>query len=500
LVRGDDEILHRNVRMVDPPATLREQLETHFEWLAVYAEGRTFPLLLDEIELEENGRKTLIGLQGDKGFRIWRVGSHSCTDGEILLELSGGFGAERQSVRLIPRTSAADLARDVELARLVRANEIAKEIEQDFVSMKTVRVSLNEHNGRMAQILIEAPNKKQTAVLADVTNSLTPENLLASAFLWLERLNARRKKPVEGVWIVGEKKQARALRRLHTVLNRNAKAVVTILESLDGSLKPLDEWTLSALWREKPKKLSIPSEVRGSRSIGVIVDINPDKIDTIRSQQGETARFLGLPFSRVRTVAGRERAWFGVGRERRSLTPDNLEDLETLAGELDKFRRADPPNPRHDYYRASPELWLESILKRDIRKLDGNLILSPIYNQFRSSTDKIDLLALRKDGRLVVIELKTSPDREMVFQAADYWRKIELQRRRGVLAKARLFGDLEIKDDPTLVYAVAPALSFHRDFEFFARNLAPEIELWRFELREDWRREIKVIARHEYRG
>ena len=98
-----------------------------------------------------------------------------------------------------------------------------------------------------------------------------------------------------------------------------------------------------------------------------------------------------------------------------------------------------------------------------------------------------------------MIELKTSPDREAVFQAADYWRKIELQRRKGILAKARLFGDLDIKDEPTLVYVVAPALSFHHRFEYFARMLSPEIELWRFELQEDWRNEIKVIARHEYR-
>ena len=83
----------------------------------------------------------------------------------------------------------------------------------------------------------------------------------------------------------------------------------------------------------------------------------------------------------------------------------------------------------------------------------------------------------------------------MVLQAADYWRKIELQRRRGVLAKARLFGDREILDEPALVYCVAPALSFHRDFEYFARKLAPEVELWRFELHEDWRREVKVIGR-----
>lgn len=485
--------------MVETPTPLSEILASHFEWLAVYAEGRTFPLRLDELEIEETSEKTLIGLHGEKGYRTWRVNDLAYEDGEVALDVSGSFGGERQTLRLIPRTSAVDLAREVEMARLVRANEIARLLETNFPAMKIVRVSLNEANGRTAQILIESRSKIQNAVLADVTDSLTPENLLASAFRWLDRMNARRKKPIQSVWIVAEKKQARALRRLHTLLEKNAKAVVTVIEISEDELSPLDEWTLSALWREKPKKLSIPSEVRASKNAASIVSMMPEKIDTIRSKQGETIRFHGLPFARVRSMMGRESAWFGTRKTRRPLTEDARRDLKLLIDEIDRFRRQDSPNPRHEHYRASPELWLESILKRDISRLDANLILSPIYNQFRSSTDKIDLLALRKDGRLVIVELKTSPDREMVFQAADYWRKIELQRRRGVLAKARLFGDREILDKPALVYAVAPALSFHGDFEYFAKKLNPEIELWRFELHEDWRREIKVISRLEYR-
>jgi hypothetical protein len=484
--------------MVEPAETLTELLATHFEWLAIYSEGRAFPLRADEIEIKESPEKTLIGLHGEKGFRTWRVHDLSREDGKISLSLSRNLGVERQTVRLIPRTPAAEFAKGVELARLVRANEIAKLVETKFPAFRVARVALNESNGRMANILVESPNKELTAVLADVTNGLTAENLLASAFLWLDRMSARRKKPVLSVWIVAERKQARALRRLHTLLRRGARSRVTIVEIADEKLNVLDEWPMSSVWREKPRKLSIPSEVRVSKTLGQIIAIDPDAIDTIRSKQGETARFQGLPFARIRTLMGRERSWFGVGKQRRPLT-ENIEDLAGLVDELDRFRRHDSPNPRHQFYRSSPELWLESVLKRDIRRLDANLVLSPIYNQFRSSTDKIDLLALRRDGRLVLIELKTSPDRQAVFQAADYWRKIELQRRRGVLAKARLFGDLEIKDEPTLVYIVAPALSFHHDFEYFARMLSPEIELWRFELHEDWRREIKVIARHEYR-
>ncbi|HEX9963184.1 MAG TPA: hypothetical protein VGB00_19790, partial [Pyrinomonadaceae bacterium] len=116
---------------------------------------------------------------------------------------------------------------------------------------------------------------------------------------------------------------------------------------------------------------------------------------------------------------------------------------------------------------------------------------------FRAERDKIDLLALRKDGRLVVIELKVAPDRAGVFQAADYWRKIELQRRKGNLQKAKLFGDSEIADAPALCYLAAPMLSFHKDSTFLAQTLAPEIEIYRFDLNENWRENLKVLRREK---
>ena len=95
----------------------------------------------------------------------------------------------------------------------------------------------------------------------------------------------------------------------------------------------------------------------------------------------------------------------------------------------------------------------------------------------------------------MIIELKVATDREMIFQAADYWRKIELQRRKGNLQKSKLFGDLEIADRPAIVYLVAPTLSFHRDFSFLARTISGEIEIHRFNLAENWRENLKVLER-----
>lgn len=482
---------------------LRELVESRHEWLLVREQGKTFPLERHEIEIAADGDKTHFGFLDDKGLHTWRLNDFSSdAAGEITIDVAGAFAQKRETMRLVPRISAAELSAEVELARLKKANEIAQLVAQNFPEAKLGRVALNVENGRLAQIEFETADKTPTAATADVTGKLTVETILASAMLWLDKLGLRKKKPVNDIWIICEKRQARNAQKLHALLNDRWKAKITVI-AIDRKpepprLVPLPKRKIRELWREKARKLTLPPANAPSKTSERIIGISPERIDIIYSRQGETLRFHGLPFARVRPLMGEEKAWFGVGRNRRILNGENWGDLREIATLLATNRACDAPNKRHDLYRIAPEAWLESILRRNIKLLDANVILSPIYNQFRSSNDKIDLLALRRDGRLVIIELKTQPDREMVLQAADYWRKIELQRRRGVLDAADLFDGREILDKPALIYLAAPAWSFHRDFEYFARALSREIELWRFELHENWREEIRVIARHNY--
>ena len=107
----------------------------------------------------------------------------------------------------------------------------------------------------------------------------------------------------------------------------------------------------------------------------------------------------------------------------------------------------------------------------------------------------VDMLALRRDGRLVVIELKVSEDASLVLQGADYWRRIEAYCRSGHVARARLFDDAPIADEAPLVYLVAPLLRFHRAFDTLARMILPDIEIYRFDINEDWRAGVRVARR-----
>ena len=482
---------------------LKDMLDAHHEWLIIHASGKSFSVQNTEIEITFERNKLLFAFLDEQGFQTWRIADVKTKGAEILLDLTRNFEKAREKIRLVPRVLARELSDSVELARLEKANKIAAIIKEFTPKTKLVRVELNKENGRFAQIIFENPNGKRMAVLADVTENLTPEFLLSTACLWLVRLQNRKKDPIETVWIAGEKKQAGKLQKLHALLRENWKARILIKEisrqcanaQSEQTVKNLPGLQIADLWRKKASEIKLAENARSSETAQKIIEFAPAEIDLIFSKHGETLRFNGLPFARVRRVFDQEKVWFGIERSRQILSENNFDELVELIEDLKNYRRFDSPNRRHALYQIASEAWLEAILRKNIKLLDANLFLSPLYHQFRADRDKIDLLALRKDGRLVIIELKVAADREMIFQSADYWRKIELQRRAGNLQKARLFGDLEIANAPTICYLVAPTLSFHRDFKFLAKTISGEIEIHRFNLAENWRAQLKILER-----
>ena len=198
-----------------------------------------------------------------------------------------------------------------------------------------------------------------------------------------------------------------------------------------------------------------------------------------------------MPFAKIKD----EKCWFGVENQTLLSIENNWQNLVQLIENIRLYRIHNSLNKHHLFYKSLPEAWLESILRADISVLDSNVILSPIHNQFRASAEQIDLLAIRKDGRIVIIELKVSRNSEHLFQAVDYWQEIEKQRLAGNLKG--LFGDLQIAELPCLVYLVAPRSCFHKEFDFLADTISNEIELYRFDINENWRKNVRVLDRRK---
>ena len=481
------------------------RLEKSREWLLTDQTRRSFALNADEIELIAEREKILLSFQTGSGFRTWRITNYKFEKQKILLDLSRNFGKEKQTFELIPRLLTNELSETIELARSRQTEKIAGQIVETYPQTKLVRISLKRENGRLARIFLETRQGKTILALCDVSETISPERMLTTAVLEFERLSKRKKNPVERLWILAVKSVARTLQKLLAMLKNIWQTRIEIFEirekpdnETNEKLRLLPPLNLADLRKAKPSKIKTAAKVSPSETARKIIASAPDEIDVIFTKHGETLRFQGLPFVRLRKFAGAEKVWFGIENKRQILNEESFSEFRELIENLKNYRRFDAPSKRHIFYTLAPEAWLESILRRNITRLDGNLILSPIHTQFRAGRGRIDLLALRKDGRLVVIELKISADRETIFQSLDYWRKIEGERLSGNLQKARIFGDAAIKNEPALIYLVSPMFDFHRDLEFFAEIVAPEIEIYRFDLNQNWREDLRVIRQKKF--
>ncbi|HEX5706470.1 MAG TPA: hypothetical protein VFX96_04205 [Pyrinomonadaceae bacterium] len=513
---------------------LAELLDSAGEWFCAEGGARRVSLRRGEWEVRVAGGALRLSYWGEVGLRVWRVKAWEWTGARLLVEATRRAGALRATLELTPRASAAFASETVAAAREAACWSLAETVCAHLgrgARVESARLSAGARRGepgRYARIVLSAGRSVsggagRVAATGPVGALASDEAdaFVASAFLWFARL--------------GEKGSARAPRRLLVVVPRalrdaTAERVALLRESLKESIEVCEVCDdVRALVTSKERTRSdarVPALVTArvpsleelldaaprfvrptpnalSETAARIVALAPEAVDVVRARHGETLRYRGLAFARVRRVMNEERAWFGVegATKRRPLDDESLSDFLKLLGELREHRRAGAANKRHALYRAAPEAWLESMLRRDVSRLDPGLVVSPLHAQLRASRARstharpLDLLALRRDGRLVVIELKVAPAPALPLQGADYWLRIAAQQRAGHVARARLFGDAKISEEPPLVYLVAPMLGFHRCFDELARAVSPSVEMYRYDLNEDWRACVRVARR-----
>ncbi len=502
----------------DARRTLDALLDARGEWFCAETQvgvGASFELRRGEWELKTaHDVALLLSYWGATGARVWRVAAWEVCGEKLLLEATRRAGAERATLEFVPRASAR-VAKEMVAAARQRECERLAALACEFVAgakVEQARLSAGARRsepGRYARILLRR-GRELLAVTAPVValGAEEAENFLASALLWFARLENRKsgtRAPHKLLLLVPPKLSEATAERL-ALLRATLRRVISLVE-VDAESPVLTQVRapeLEELLCATTSRLYRASQFARSELVERIIAYAPDAIDVVRARHGETLRFHGLAFARVRRVMNDQHLWFGTGaaRQRVLLDESNWPELVKLLEDLSAHRRAEACERRHALYTASPESWLETILRRDITRLDPGLRLSPLHAQFRASRSAtssgarpVDLLALRRDGRLVVIELKVSEDVALALQGADYWRRITAHQRAGHIKLARLFGDAEISDEPPLVYLVAPLLRFHRFFETLARAVTPEIELYRFDINEDWRAGVRVVRR-----
>ncbi len=506
---NDDAAVSGAKRSID------ELLSVHSEWFLAQDGGAPLAIGCGEFDFSIDHRRLIFSSWTETGSRSWRITAWSWTSDKLLLEASRRMGAEVARLELIPRASAKAIVASIAAARQARCDQLAQ-IASQVLSAKIERAVLSpgmrrDQPGRYARIVLRRLHER-IAVTATVANSdaRNVDSLFSSALLWFNRLQQRPQRPaIEKLLIAVEQNILEAARQRHVLLRDSLRQRIELCEIDEAwqQIEPVRPFERKNLWRKRLTRLPAFVDAETTERVKEIIASAPHAIDCVTARHGQTLRYHGLPFARVRHVLDRDRIWFGIEGSRRRLLDDYHEqDWAKLWRDLENYRHEDCHDRHHWLYRAAGEAWLESILRRDISKLDPGLIVAPLHAQFRTShggptgARPIDLLALRHDGRLAVIELKVNEDREHVFQGVDYWRRVEAHRRRGHISSARLFGEREISDESPLVYLVAPTLRFHPSFATLARTIAPDIEVYRFDINEDWRAGVRTVRRERVNG
>jgi hypothetical protein len=243
-----------------------------------------------------------------------------------------------------------------------------------------------------------------------------------------------------------------------------------------------------------------------------------DRVEVRASSASEVGLHLhGLEFARVRkgfaphSFAQVDEISFGAGANETPLTEEN----EPLCrGLLDRLFSGRSPDGAHGdpLFRLQPERWLEAELRGQIVNLLPGLRSDMLYTQVPalSAGDRglLDMLALDRNGRLAVIELKADEDLHLPLQALDYWIRVRALngdrqplsgnsggRALSAFERQGYFPGAEVAPLPPRLLLAAPALRIHPANEPVLRYFSPQIEWELIALSEHWRRDLKVVFR-----
>jgi hypothetical protein len=237
-------------------------------------------------------------------------------------------------------------------------------------------------------------------------------------------------------------------------------------------------------------------DLLGELSAGV--DILPDSAGTFSSLRiagSEVARLEGQLAPRI---------YYGLEGSVRRLEESGLDAFKDFLHEVRRIRCADSPDPQHEYYRLQSERWLESLLFRDITRIDPALSPAHVYPQVPafSGTDRgvIDLLSATRRGRLAVVELKVQEEINLPLQGLDYWLRVHWLQKRNQFKEFGYFPDCELSPAAPLLYLVSPAFRFHSTTEKLLAYFDRKIEVVLIGINDSWRKEIKILFRHPMAG
>ena len=216
------------------------------------------------------------------------------------------------------------------------------------------------------------------------------------------------------------------------------------------------------------------------------------------------AGYVGQSFNRQVEVT------VGAGPNETALTAGNEVELRGLVAAL-LARRQATGDARDALYRSAPESWLGSVLRGRLPEVDAELAAEPVYTEVAAMTGggrsadrgMLDLLAMTRERRLAVIEIKAKEDLQMAMQGLDYWIRVrhhhlgsvDASTGLGELQQRGYFPGVRLRAEAPVLMLVAPALEVHPATETVLRHFDPRVEWTLVALDQRWRSGVRVVWR-----
>ena len=352
------------------------------------------------------------------------------------------------------------------------------------------------------------------AAIGAPEDAMEPEEALTFGLIWLDYLRRREQRLViEGLAIfVPAGAEAATCHRVRYLNPAAAKFLVYVHETRsqetggwEQRVNPGDYTNLETFLEpyRRPLAEESPELIRWAERIARI-----DGVERRPRQDGSLSFAVrGLEFARV----GNGELAFGLDRKRVVREANSagqkespmgeafLAEVEDLARGIARVRHADAADFRNPLYTRHPETWLESQVRCEIDAIDATLLASPIYAQVPAvaggTRGILDLVAVDRDGRLTILELKTTQDIHLPLQGLDYWMRVKWHLDRGEFAERGYFPGIELSKEAPRLLLVAPALDWHPTNEVVLRYLEPGIDIRRVGIGLKWKRGIRVMFR-----
>ncbi|HYL98919.1 MAG TPA: hypothetical protein VEZ90_08180, partial [Blastocatellia bacterium] len=378
--------------------------------------------------------KLIFSCWGDGWARSWKVLEIEVRKNSLCLKCSKQLGTKTSLLELRRGTDEAEVRETRrEFADWI-TGLVERCLESVFIEHSTVaRVDRRHLSGNYVRLVLKqgmGSASKRVAAIAASPEETQPviDAVLGAGIMWLD--DVRKRTPsVEQLIVFAPKGRAGTIStRMMTI---NQAAVRTALYEFDRkeeTLRPaaaFDQGDLADNLKRASRNAVWPDEgtldLKIRELAGEIVRIAPDFIEFRRRGQLIIFSIRGLDFA---MVSIRERAaYFGTNYKRRRLTGANESQLNHLICEIIDSRSPRSVDKGSEYYRTYSERWLESILRRNAGVIDPDIDSRHVYSQVPTYRGEqrtfMDLLTVSRGGRLVIMELKVSEDRDFPLQAVD---------------------------------------------------------------------------------